>query len=67
MTKGELRKARKSAVATGQPWTAVQEDGRIVQGRVRTRREEARHARGMHRWARTYDSLNGAPESDGDR
>lgn len=67
MTKGELRKRRKDAVARGLPWQAVQEDGQVLQVRARTRREEARHQRAMYRWARQYDALNGAPESDLDR
>jgi len=67
MTKGELRLARKAAVAAGLPWAVVQENGQIIVVRERTRRQEAKHARGMERWARAYDRLHGAPESCEDR
>jgi hypothetical protein len=58
MTKSEARAARKAGTLRdyndhGEP--------------MRTPAEERRHARSMHRWARRYDRLNGAPEGDDDR
>ena len=67
MTKGELRRARKDAAASGQGWQVDIESGRPVMVRTRTRREEAAHQRAMNRWARRYDALNGAPEGIDDR
>jgi len=58
MTKSEARKARKAG--TLRDYTDRYEP-------QRTRAEEARHARRMHRWVRRYDALNGAPESNDDR
>lgn len=62
MTKGEIRKARKEG-----SWQAssieLDANGQPEMVRTRTRREEARHAHAMDRWACRYDDLNGAPES----
>lgn len=66
MTKAELRKARKAAHAASQPLTgelALTRDDH----RDRTCFSETpRGYRARHRWARWYDSLNGAPEGIGD-
>lgn len=66
MTKGELRAARKAAKAAGRPL-----EGDLAVRDDRTDREvfseSARGYRARDRWARRYDGLNGAPESDGDR
>lgn len=35
--------------------------------RLRTEAEEAAHERRMEEWARRYDELDGAPESEEDR
>ena len=67
MTKGEMRRARKQALAEGRPLVGVlalpgdRGDG------PQEFTESARGYRARERWARCYDSLNGAPESDGDR
>ena len=57
MTKGELRKARKQAVAEGRYWNVeMAESGGLEIVRTRTRREEVQHQNAMDRWARrTYD------------
>jgi hypothetical protein len=67
MTKAELRKARKMAHATGLPLV-----GELTLDRGDTQdanafSETLRGQRARERWARRYDSLNGAPESDNDR
>ncbi len=65
MTKGELRKARKQAQAAGRPL-----DGGLALDRDAQPQEFSETRRGYRareRWARRYDSLNGAPESDYDR
>ena len=65
MTKGEIRKARKEAREAGQPFDAALalDDGQSA--RVFT--ESSRGYRARERWARRYDALDGAPESDDDR
>ncbi len=66
MTKGELRRARKRAVAEGRPLEgelAVRKDV----GRGQEFSESPRGYRARERWASRYDSLNGAPESEYDR
>ena len=57
MTKSELRKARKQAVAEGRDWhIETAEGGGLEIVRTRTRREEATHQNAMDRWARrNYD------------
>ena len=65
MTKGERRKARQAARAAGRPLTgelALDNDGGAMEFT-----ETPRGRRGLERWARAYDALNGAPEHDGDR
>jgi len=69
MTKGELRKARKQARADGLPLggeLALDRGEREGQP-VMEFSETPRGRRGLERWARYYDSLNGAPEGDWDR
>lgn len=52
----------------GNPRTPPPEPADEVTGeRPRTADEERAHERGMERWARGHDDLNGAPEGDGDR
>ena len=65
MTKSELRKLRKQARADGQ--VVEFENGRPVMVTPRTAKQERQHAVRMHRWAKRYDELNGAPEGDWDR
>lgn len=70
MTKGQRRAARKAARESGQPLTgdlALTGEAVPAYAPIRTRGQERRRARGMDRWARCYDALNGAPESDDDR
>ncbi len=68
MSKGEQRKSRKAARAAGQPWNVeLNDSGQPVVARTRTPRQERRHRTTMDRWARRYDALNGAPESEDDR
>jgi hypothetical protein len=65
MTAGERRAARKAARAAGRPLT-----GALALDRNHGATEWTETARGLRardRWARRYDALNGAPESDGDR
>jgi hypothetical protein len=67
MTKGEKRKARKEAHANGQALS-----GELALDRGSTQDAEAfsespRGYDARDRWARYYDSLNGAPENDDDR
>ena len=65
LTKSERRKARKMA----------RREGRSLEGKLALDRprepvelsETARGYRARERWARHYDALNGAPESDYDR
>jgi hypothetical protein len=67
MTKSELRVARKAARAAGQPLTgelALPSD-RGAQPVEFTESHKGRRA--LYCWARRYDALNGAPESDYDR
>lgn len=67
MTKSEARAARKAGThqhVAGVCTMLVCD--RVVEREQATRREVARLDR-MDRWARRYDDLNGAPESDGDR
>lgn len=66
MTKGELRKARKPAQAEGRPLTgelSLDRDGTAPVEFTET----AKGRRALYRWAKRYDSLNGAPEGDWDR
>jgi len=52
MTKGEIRKARKEAVAAGQSWNIeAAEGGGMAIVRERTPAEERRHRDGWDRWA----------------
>lgn len=65
MTKAELRKARKAARSAGRPLA-----GELVLDRESGPvefTESTRGHRALDRWARRYDALNGAPESDEDR
>lgn len=66
MTKSELRKARKSARAKGQPLT-----GELTLDRDNSQpmefTESRRGRNALYRWACRYDKLNGAPEGDWDR
>lgn len=65
MTKGQLRAARKAARAAGQPLTG---ELAVERGREPIEFSESpRGYRARERWARAYDELNGAPESDYDR
>ena len=53
MTKGELRKARKRAVAEGRDWhIETAEGGGMEIVHSRTRREESKHQDAMDQWAR---------------
>ena len=65
MTKGELRKARKAARAAGQPLSGELALDRGTEPVEFTESHKGRRA--LDRWARRYDALNGAPESDYDR
>lgn len=68
MTKAERRQARKAARAAGERLAddlALAHEERARRGCEFT--ETARGYRARDRWARRYDELNGAPESDGDR
>lgn len=56
MTKGELRAQRKAE-------RAVLLDKKIIKPRKR----RVNYDEAMYRWAKRYDSLNGAPENDDDR
>jgi hypothetical protein len=69
MTKGEIRKARKAARAQGQALTgelALKQSDRDNSQAVEFT-ESRRGYRARERWARYYDSLNGAPEGEWDR
>jgi len=66
--KGLARQARKAARAAGTTLNIERRsDGGLVFVAERTATQERAHARRMYRWAKWYDSLNGAPESDMDR
>jgi hypothetical protein len=65
MTKGELRKARKTAHAQGQPLEGALAIDRDKENESFS--ETTRGYRARERWARRYSDLNGAPESDYDR
>ena len=65
MSKSDLRKARKAARANGQPLT-----GELATDRNTGSTEWSESLKGYRArdtWARWYDSLNGAPEGEGDR
>ena len=64
MTKGEMRKARKAARERGEHLTG---DLSVSGQPVQEFSETARGYKARERWARYYDSLNGAPEGDWDR
>lgn len=65
MTKSELRKARKQARAEGKPLTSELRISDKDQGSHEFS-ESYRGYEARERWARRYDELNGAPESDYD-
>jgi hypothetical protein len=67
LTKGELRKARKAARAAGLPLAGDLALTRDDRGDREVFTESARGEAARERWARRYDALNGAPESDEDR
>ena len=68
MTKGEIRKARKARRVAGQPLTGeLALPHHHEQGPAMEFSETPRGYRARERWARYYDSLNGAPEGDWDR
>ncbi len=54
MTKGELRKARKKAVAEGHEWNIELSNNGCLEiiRRTRTKREEQVHRSAMDKWAR---------------
>ena len=61
MTKGELRKARKQAVASGRPWNIeLSGSGRLEQVSERTPKQEQRHQNAMYRWASRYADTDGS-------
>lgn len=65
VTKAEVRKARRAAHAAGSALV-----GELALDRDTGREEYTETARGrraLDRWARRYDDLNGAPESEDDR
>lgn len=67
--KGELRRLRRAAKEGGRPLTGELAPGRDEQAE-RPAMEwggSRRGYRARERWARHYDSLNGAPEGDWDR
>ena len=64
MTKGEIRKARKEAAERGEKLAG---DLALPGQPAQEFTESARGYRARERWARRYDSLNGAPEGDWDR
>jgi hypothetical protein len=67
MTKGELRRARKAARASGQRLEGdLALSGADDIGAV-TWSETPRGYAARERWARQYDARNGAPGSDWDR
>jgi hypothetical protein len=62
MNKSEVRKARKAARESGQALT-----GELALRGSEEFTETAAGHRARDRWAKRYDSLNGAPEGDWDR
>lgn len=64
MTKGELRAARKAARAAGTPYADERRDDATD---TMIFSETGRGRGALDRWARRYDELNGAPESEEDR
>ena len=65
MTKGEIRKMRKAARAKGEP---LPPEASLDRGQSPVEfSETAQGYQALDRWARRYDDLNGAPESDEDR
>jgi len=65
MTKGEIRRARRMARAEGRPF-----EGELALDRGTQPHEFSESPRGrrtLDKWARRYDALDGAPESDYDR
>jgi hypothetical protein len=66
MTKGEIRKARKSARGSGQRFSG---DLALSADDVGSQNfsESARGYRARERWARRYEQMDGAPEGDSDR
>lgn len=64
MTKSELRKARRAARARGERLTG---ELSLPHEPAMEFTETARGYDARERWARRYDSLNGAPEGDWDR
>jgi hypothetical protein len=67
MTKSKKRKARKVARAAGLPLTGELELTRDRDKGACEWSESACGYRARDRWARRYDALNGAPESEEDR
>lgn len=70
MTKGERRRARKAARATGQRLTgdlATWHTETATAGPAVEFTETPAGYAARERWARWYDDLNGAPEGDWDR
>lgn len=65
LTKSEARKARKAARAENRPLTGELSLGHNTDPAEFT--ESARGLKARERWARRYDDLNGAPESERDR
>lgn len=68
MTNGERRRARKTARAAGESFSgelALDRGGPEAGPQEFTETTRGRRAR--YRWARRYDSLNGAPEGAWDR
>ncbi len=65
MTKGEIRKARRAAAERGEKLTGelALDTGVGPVDFTETRRGYT----ARYRWAKRYDALNGAPESDDDR
>jgi hypothetical protein len=66
-TKGELRRARRTARAEGKPLTgelSLPQDNRRD---TQVFSESPQGYRALQRWARFYDELSGAPENDYDR
>ena len=65
MTKSEKRKARKQAQREGRPLTGDLEIN--PQQPCHEFSESPKGYEARHRWAKSYDALNGAPEGDWDR
>ena len=65
-TKGEIRKQRKAARVAGRPWSVETGPSGLEIVREETHVEKRRRERGLAKWARRYDELNGAPESEED-